>query len=349
MAPAQTVTLPELLESPAWFPLEVSQGAVQLLQLDEAAYRTASFLDQRLRTQGYREASCPLELVRRAGSSLPPRAYYVFHTGHVGSTLISRLLGAHESFFSLREPALLRTLAAGAEPGAAPGSASTLDLRSALGLFSRSWRCHQRPLIKLTSIVSELTEVILGADEHPKAILMFTDPATYLRGILAGPNSRIETRMQAPARRRRLLRRLAGEWWSEPRSEGEQIAMTWLCEMLALHQGATRFADRVAWVHFDAFLQDPASALRTLFHALGAELPCAEIQAIVAGPLMRQYSKAPEHAYDAALRRAVLLSADREHPVELRRGMQWLQAAGGRSPLVAAVLAFAADPAVGRR
>ncbi|MGH8201069.1 MAG: hypothetical protein ACREVO_12050 [Steroidobacteraceae bacterium] len=53
---------------------------------------------------------------------------------------------------------------------------------------------------------------------------------------------------------------------------------------------------------------------------------------------MRSYSKAPEHAYDAALRRRVLESADGEHGAEIRRGMQWLASLAGRHTLVDAIL-----------
>lgn len=40
---------------------------------------------------------------------------------------------------------------------------------------------------------------------------------------------------------------------------------------------------------------------------------------------MQQYSKAPEHRYDSALRRAVLEAADFEHGAEVRQGMRWLE------------------------
>jgi hypothetical protein len=53
---------------------------------------------------------------------------------------------------------------------------------------------------------------------------------------------------------------------------------------------------------------------------------------------MHRYSKAPEHAYDAALRREVLASAERDHPAEIRRGMTWLAAIGARHRVVAKAL-----------
>src|SRR4029077_135536 len=49
-----TIATDDLVASPAWFPLENIEGeAVRLIQLDEAAYRAASFLDQRLLGAGY--------------------------------------------------------------------------------------------------------------------------------------------------------------------------------------------------------------------------------------------------------------------------------------------------------
>jgi hypothetical protein len=323
----------ELVRSPAWLPLEMQGMAVRLVNLDEAAYRAASFLDQRLLGGGYAQEACAPGLLETAAARLSPRAHYVFHTGHVGSTLISRLIGAHESFFSLREPALLRALAA---PTAASGAPS---LPVTLALLARTWRSSQHAVIKVTSFVSELAETILVASAQPSAVFMFARPLPYLQGIFAGDNSRRESRQLSAARLQRLQRRLgAGGSPPDPRSEGECIAMSWLCEMTALRQAAERFASRVLWVDFDAFLREPVTGLRTIFHRLGGRPAEAELETLVSGPLMHQYSKAPEHAYDAALRRELLQSADREHQGEIRRGMDWLQLAAGRHPLAAAVL-----------
>jgi hypothetical protein len=329
----------DLVRSPAWFPLEpLGDDAVRLVRLDEAAYRAASFLDQRLLGEGLAQSACALTLVQAAAARLVPRSHYIFHTGHVGSTLISRLIGAHADYFSLREPALLRTLAL-----QSPSASGGMSLEVVLALLGRTWQTSQRALIKVTSFVSELAEAVLATDSRSVAILMFTDPLSFLRGILAGPNSRIEARQLAAARLERLVKRLgAGDWRPDARAEGEWIAMSWLCEMTALDQAAVRFASRVRWVNFDAFLGEPSAGLQAIFRILGSEPATSEIEALVSGPLMRQYSKAPEHPYDAALRRAVLASADHEHAQEIRRGMHWLGQVAQRSPLAAAVLELSA-------
>jgi hypothetical protein len=49
---------------------------------------------------------------------------------------------------------------------------------------------------------------------------------------------------------------------------------------------------------------------------------------------MRRYSKSPEHAYDAALRRDVLNEARAAHGAEIKRGLAWLDHAAEEFPPV---------------
>ena len=120
--------------------------------------------------------------------------------------------------------------------------------------------------------------------------------------------------------------------------------MSWLCEMLTLEQAASRHPEGILWVDFDRFLQAPVAGLAAVFGALGATVPQQELEALVAGPIMRQYSKAPEHAYDAALRREVLAGADWEHGAEIQRAMAWLEALAGAHATGARAARIAAAP-----
>ena len=333
---AAGVTAAELAGSPAWLPLEAEgAGLLRLVRLDEAAYRRASFLDQRILSTNPYEGSCSIETAAAAASRLHARAHYIFHIGHVGSTLISRLLGDYAGFLSVREPALLRALAAGpAQAAHAPSLAVTLTL------LARTWRAQQRALIKATSFVSEIAGSILATDDQATALLVFTPPLAYLRCILGGPNSRVESRVLAPSRLARLQARI-GETAlpSLPSAEGEWIAMSWLCEMTALCQAAARRGARVRWIDFDAFLAMPAAGLTDALLTLGAAPAARDVDALLTGPWMGRYAKAPEHVYDAALRHNVLEAADREHRSGIRLGMDWLARAAGRHPLIDAALA----------
>jgi hypothetical protein len=328
-----TAATADLCASPAWYPLKLAGDRVSVIHLEEADYAAASFLDERLLGFGLPVRTVPLSVVAAAAARLAPRAHYLFHVGHVGSTLISRLIGARSAFFALREPSVLRGRSR-AEAADAP-----LPLSGLLALLSRTWRSEQRAVIKLTSIVSEIGREILAASDGPQALLVYARPLAYLRGIFGGPNSRRESQVLAPDRLRRLLQRhpTLGSV-PPPRFEGEWIAMSWLCEMSALAAIARSFATKVHWVDFDEFLAAPTAGLAAIFGALSSPAAPAEVEGLLAGPIMSRYSKAPEHAYDAQLRREVLAGADLDFRSEIRRGMTWLGAAGQRDAEMAAIL-----------
>ncbi len=327
-----------LTGSPALLPVERVGDAVRFKRMTENAYREASFLDQRLFQDAADETWIPASDVEAAALRLPKVAHFIFHTGHVGSTLLARLLGEHEALFCLREPAMLRPIVkAAGQP--APGQTAEAD--RLLRLFSRTWRPGQRALIKATSFVSELALELLGQVPDARAIALGVTPPVYLRVILGGPQSRGECEALSPLRLARLQARLGRPVAAE--SEGERIAMSWLCETLCLHEAAAHGGGRVKWMDFDRLLADPAAELAGAFAHLGAQTQPAWVEALAGSELMRRYAKGPEHAYDADLRRQVMAQAERMHGHAIRAGMDWLQRmAEGHPPVVGALRRAAA-------
>lgn len=320
--------------SPELFPqsLDPRTGAVSLIRLGEAEYRKASFLDDRILTPNTltRTIAWPQLESAVAASGLAESCDFLFHIGHVGSTLLSRLLGAHPQIFSLREPAILRILAQMYPKEFEP------YLPTLLKLWSRTFAADQRALVKATSFASEVASNLLARPYRPRAIFMFAPAEVYLATILGGPNSRQEARMLTTSRLARLRRRLgADQLQLSIVSEGEAIAMSWACEMAAL--GAV-MSERVHWLDFDRFLADPRDTLAGCFAHLGFETRENQILQILAGPDMRTYSKAQEYDYDAKLRADVLNQARREHGAEIKRGLSWLERAAKEFPAVGEVL-----------
>ncbi|HEY2067936.1 MAG TPA: hypothetical protein VGG48_00145 [Rhizomicrobium sp.] len=303
-----------LTASPELFPhsLDVDRGTVSLIRLTEGAYRSASFLDGRILTPQTLSRTIPLPELTTAAAGLPEACDFIFHIGHVGSTLLSRLMGAHPAVFALREPLILRTLA--------QSPAAMSNLPTFLKLWSRTFHSQQRAVVKATSFASEIAPTIL--ERGPKGIFLFVPAETYLATILGGPNSRQEARTLATSRFARLQKR-SDKPLAQPASEGELIAMSWACEMAALR--AVPSSERVLWLDFNHVLADPAASLAQCFHHLGIDATTAQIATILAGPDMRTYSKAQEYDYDAQLRQDVLNQARREHGAEIRRGMRWLE------------------------
>ena len=326
-----------LTASPALLPIERIGDVVRVKRMDEGAYRRASFLDQRLFQSGDGEAAIAWSDLEGAALKLPKQAQFIFHIGHVGSTLLARLLGEHEAVFCLREPAMLRPIAQPARP-ITPAAMGELEVL--LRLFSRTWRPGRRALIKTTSFVSELAPDLLAQVPDARAIALGTTPPAYLRVILGGPQSRREIEAMADLRLSRLQARLGSP--VIVRSEGERIAMSWLCETLCLHQTASHSGGRLMGMDFDRFLSDPAAELGRAFDHLGVKASSAWIEGLARSELMSRYSKGPEHAYDADLRREVMAQAERTHGDAFRAGMDWLQRMAEVHPPVVGALRQAA-------
>lgn len=340
-----------LERSPELFPhaYDPRTDALTLIRLSEADYARASFLDERAvgphtlaRTMPWGQVAAAV-----AATHLSERCQWIFHIGHVGSTLLSRLLGAADGIFALREPALLRLLAQmRIEPGQQPQHWSDAEFEDRLSLllrlWSRSFRPQQTPVIKATSYVSELAGALLTRPAEPKAILLFVDPESYMATILGGANARQEALRLTAARLDRLHKRLGQDVWRLAAfSEGEGLALAWAVEMCALADAASAAGARALPLDFDRFLEGPHATLAAAFRHFDCDVADDAIAKLLAGPLMRTYSKAPEHAYSPALRRDILGSARRTHADEIAKGLAWLDRAAAGFPAVAGAMALA--------
>ena len=129
-----------------------------------------------------------------------------------------------------------------------------------LGLWSRTFLTGQTTVIKATSFVSEMAEHLMARVRDSRSILMYVPPMTFLKVLLDGAIKDI-TRA-AGKRLFRLHRRLGEEQWRlQDFSAGEQVAMSWLSEMLALQALGRQFPERSLWIDFDQFLAAPEPRL----------------------------------------------------------------------------------------
>jgi hypothetical protein len=342
------------LKDPRNYPhtLDAVGDGVGFAPMTREALRAASFLDERALPDGVPLQWRPWQEVagtaREAG--LTERCGFIFHIGHVGSTLLSRLLETDARLLCLREPLPLRVLAGAHEALGAPGepwSQERFDerLEVMLKLWSRSFEPGQLTVVKASSFCSGLAETLLGREASPRAILMYAPPEAFLANLLAGENNHLDIQANAPGRISRLDRRLgAPAFRLGELSYPETAAMSWACEMVELKAAADARPGQAMWLDFERFLARPQSLLRSAFAHLGVETDEARIAGIVAGPDMSRYSKAPEHAYDATLRARVLAQARARHGGAIAEGLAWLERAGRDHPAIAGALAVAVWP-----
>jgi hypothetical protein len=337
-------------QSPALLPhaFDVAHDRVIFVEMTRGDYQQASFLDARLLAAGALRESFAWHDVTDAIEAAPlrERCGFIFHIGHVGSTLLSRLMGAHARVFALREPLVLRTFALlAAERDNTIWSKEEIDARltGCLALLSRTFEESQLAVIKATSFVSELASVLLARAAAPRALIMYVAPESYLATIMGGPNSREEARILTPQRLRRLQRRIGSDAWPRAAlSEGESVALGWACEMSALAPAARAAGARARRVDFENFLAAPAEVLHAALAHFAIDATPGELRTILEGPDVHRYAKAPEHAYDARLRDEILNEARATHAAEIRRGLQWLERAAREFEAVRDALEFAA-------
>jgi hypothetical protein len=328
-------TAEEIWRDATWLAqaLDPSAGLARLIAMDREAYRAASFLDDRMLQQPVDAQIVPWPPIEEAMSSDPRQdARWIFHIGHVGSTLVSRLLGEIEGVLAIREPRLLRDLAI------SPPEVRGRYIASVPKLLSRTFAAEEIACVKATSVVSEIAPELVPPGE--RTLFMFARPRSYVASILAGENSVKELRVLENYR----LQRLASRGISLPpaRNDAERAAAAWTCEMTSLEAAAGTMMDReILWADFDAMLSSMRAELLRTANFFGFASDAERLSAIAAGPLMSRYSKALEYEYSPSLREELIADANRLHGREIDLALVMLRSAAEKHELIARALSRA--------
>ena len=344
-----TDPLATLAGSPDSYPqkLDLIRSCVLQVALDESAYRAASFLDDRILTPGTKGAWHPLERVIAAAQLVqnPRPLHYILHTGHVGSTLLSRLLDSVGSVLSLREPLPLRTLA---DAGDALGQPESLLSESQFGrvldamvrLWSRGYASTRCVVVKATSVTARLAPQLLQCRSSSRAVYLNLRAEPYLATLLAGQNSPADLRGHAIERMRRLRSQIATTVGPlHALSPGELVAMSWLAESLTRREILDSLPDRLLAVDFDALLADVPQAMHRITSHLQVPVSADWLARSGSDPALTRYSKSPDHDYSPTLRARLLHQARRDHREEIASGIRWLDTLSRTEPGVARLLA----------
>lgn len=323
------------------FKLDLTRRRVLHVEMDEAAFRAASFLDERILTAMTTGSWVPLATFLECSTVAQPERplHFIFHTGHVGSTLVSRLLDASSRVLPLREPLPLRTLAElhDSLPGAPldsdqqhmTGLSFSALLSRFLALWRRGFTTTEAVILKATSSAARIAPALLDATPHARAIYLNLPAELWLATLLAGENSPIDLRGHAPERMRRLAaQREAPVPAVETLSLGELAALAWLAESTTQRDTLSRYPERVLGIDFDAFLADVPDHLRRVIAHFELPVNPASLAQVVRSPVLMRYSKAPEHPYDAALRAAIIQDSRRRNREEILRGLRMLARLG---------------------
>jgi hypothetical protein len=327
--------------------IDLARDAALLVRLDESAYRGASFLDDRILTPTLKGGWTSLSNVVQAAQGIAHGRplHFIFHTGHVGSTLLSRLLDESGCVLSLREPLPLRTLAEASDVLRLPESLlSSTEFerleRALLLLWSRGYNSTHSVVLKATSsacrIATSLLERLSGG---ARAVYLNLGAEPYLATLLAGQNSGVDLRGHGPVRIRQLQARIEAPLAPlHSLSLGELAAMSWLAETWNQYDAVERLGSRVLAVDFDELLLDVTGCVRRVAEHFQLPLESGWLTNIAHSPVLTRYSKSPDFEYSPQLRRELLHESRRANAAQIAAGLRWLEAQAGSQPAIARIL-----------
>lgn len=311
----------EIIRDATWLiqAVDTSAGIARLVAMNRESYRSGSFLDDRLLATAVQTQLVPWAVIEQAlADDARSDARWIFHIGHVGSTLVSRLLGDLPGVLSVREPRFLRDVAV------LPAPARQRYVQPAAKLMSRTFAREEVACVKATSFVTDIAPELVPSGE--RALFLYATPENYIASILAGANSIRELRALEASRTDRLrnkdiiLPRL--------RTDADRAAAAWACEMTSLECAEHAMVDRsIEWADFDGLLADAPSEFSriSLFFGFDAD-ECAR-SSVVQGPLMKRYSKDPQYEYSPGLRRQLIEQQRRVQSRDIHSALAMLQSA----------------------
>lgn len=330
-----------LVRDPEVFPhqLDTVNRQLLLLRLAGEKVREAAFLDQRVLGGQESGAWVPLDRVLGlAGPETHPRGL-ILHCGHVGSTLISRLLGELPQVWSLREPLLLQALATEARvSGTALARLRTSEFHALLALSQRLLAKappgHPNVVIKHTSLTANLAPWLLGLPEAPAIVCLWIPLADYLATMLRQPSLRASVRVAAGEWIRDLVPALGA---STPVlgecNDAELAALNWCAAQFAFARAHALAPERVLSLDFSDFLQAPEEHLGALARHFGIEHSDRDLGHALCSPWMRRYAKDPRYPFDSAERARELAAARSSFADEIASGRQFARRLWQRLPM----------------
>ncbi|HEY7638402.1 MAG TPA: hypothetical protein VH814_01660 [Steroidobacteraceae bacterium] len=326
--------------------VDLARDAALLVQLSESGYRAASFLDDRILAPDVQGAWASLGGVLESANAIGERKplHFIFHTGHVGSTLLSRLLDESGSVLSLREPLPLRTLADARDVLDLPESLlSPQDFdaleQALLKLWSRGYPNTHTVVLKATSSACRIAAPLLERNGAARAVYLNLAAEPYLATLLAGKNSGIDLRGHGPVRIRRLQARIATPLPPlHALSLGELAAMSWLAETWNQREAVARLGARVLTLDFDEMLADIHGCVSRVAAHFQLPLEARWLAGIAQSPVLTRYSKSPDFEYSPQMRRELLRQSRQNNAAQIGAGLRWLENLARSQPPVAAVL-----------
>jgi hypothetical protein len=324
-----------------------------VLRVNEAVYREASFLDDRMFKPNMEGYWFPLDAVMETVNGLSvPAPYYIFQVGHCGSTLISRLLAELPGNLPLREPMSLLALAMTRRELGRPscwlsGPQWQRYFKLSTQALARTYHSDEHAVIKVTSTAGNLLEALFSeSGSASKMLLMYINLESFLAVMLRTPSLRDSLRGDSPAWVGDFCRLTSrNDVPLAELSDAQQAAVKWLTLMLLFTRALNAAPAQVRLLNFDDFLNSPAEKLNDVAAHFQLECSAGQIGKLAAGPLMRSYSKMPAQSFNTSQRQQELREAHQRFREEIQAGLHWAEKLCREVPALEAATGYFPDNA----
>jgi len=293
--------------------LDLVSGECEFLQLDKAASRHSTFMDHRLRTGTQVPIRTSLDLIEKRFASMPISSdcrpiNYIFHTAFCCSTLISRCLDIQGICYALREPAVFMQMAnykRMSNPYFIDIQRQQTLFNTVLYLLAKSSGQGETTLIKPTNAANNLVMEIVQNKYTHGVLLLYSNLEEFLVSIIKkGEEGRAFVRRLFNVIRRDSERSnsLALDSLSQL-TDLQVAAFVWYLQLDTYLQVLDRYPSaNIRTLDCDVFLADPLGTLNKLCELFGLQVKMEMLAEIVAGPVLRKYSKNGAQDYDASIR-----------------------------------------------
>lgn len=315
-ATSMKVNINRLMVDPEFYIFNFSEDteSSEFLIVTEKALDIAPFIDIRLQPYARGQFSVSTrelaELVKHAPGPRP-ELHFILHHAFVCSTLLARCLSQSETFFSLKEPHVIRRLAdfrrsmKGLSP-ASGGMPFSQLLRTHLGLLAKNYSKGEKVVVKATNVANNLLPDLAAASAGSRFLYLFSSLEQFLVSNL---KKAADTREKIPS----LFRLTAsdGDFYScypdflkaENLSFLQHCALLWLASNhnvlnmarnLPPHQWAT--------LPMQVFLESPRDAVSGVSRFFGHTATGMELDTMTSANLLSRHAKDPNLAYDHSTR-----------------------------------------------
>jgi len=283
------------------FDVQLPQQKALWVRVPAPLVKRASFLDQRVLPEAAAKLRTPLSWLQQAPPTSAPLRW-IFHCGHVGSTLLSRLLDTPKARV-LREPQILRSLASSRREAGFAWSPWSVDewwqqwAAPSLSLLARHRSDEHGVLIKATSATAHLMPDILHRRSQDRALALAMPLDLYLAAMHISPAAMQDIHGFAPARIQQLRQSLQRPPAAlSGLSQDQLVAISWLVTLWPMAQAIDASPQRARWVQFADLMEQPQATAEQCSDALNW---CGSVEP---GGLMNHYAKDPSRRFDSQAR-----------------------------------------------